>query len=100
VDVSFYEGTINWAQVKAGGYTFAFAKATKGTTITDSYFVSNQINGNAAGMVMGAYHFGRPENNSATAEANYFLSVAGPYIKACHLPPALDVEDPPRAPVF
>jgi GH25 family lysozyme M1 (1,4-beta-N-acetylmuramidase) len=98
VDVSSYEGTINWAQVKAGGYTFAFAKATEGIALTDSYYVGNQVNGNAAGMVMGSYHFARPENNSATAEANYFLSVAGPYIKACHLPPVLDVEDPPGGP--
>jgi len=98
VDVSSYEGSINWAKVKAAGYTFAFAKATEGITITDSYFVGNQVNGTAAGMAMGAYHFGRPENNSATAEANYFLSVAGPYIKACHLPPVLDLEDPPSGP--
>ncbi len=98
VDVSSYEGAINWSSVKSAGYTFAFAKATEGITITDSYFVSNQTNGTAAGMVMGAYHFGHPENNSATAEANYFLSVAGPYIKACHLPPVLDLEDPPTGP--
>jgi GH25 family lysozyme M1 (1,4-beta-N-acetylmuramidase) len=98
VDVSSYEGSINWATVKAAGYTFAFAKATEGVTITDAYYVSNQTNGTAAGMAMGSYHFGRPENNTATAEANYFLSVAGPYIKACHLPAVLDVEDPPSGP--
>jgi GH25 family lysozyme M1 (1,4-beta-N-acetylmuramidase) len=100
VDVSSYEGSINWLKVKAAGYTFAFAKATEGTTVTDSYFVGNQVNGTAAGMAMGAYHFARPENNSALAEANYFLSVAGPYIKACHLPPVLDVEDPNGSPAL
>jgi GH25 family lysozyme M1 (1,4-beta-N-acetylmuramidase) len=100
IDVSSYEGTVNWASVKAGGYTFAFAKATEGVGLTDSYFVSNETNGTAAGMVMGAYHFAHPENNTATAEANYFLSVAGPYIKACHLPPVLDLEDPPSGPAL
>jgi len=98
IDVSSYEGTINWTSVKGGGYTFAFAKATEGVGLTDSYFVSNQVNGTAAGVVMGAYHFGHPENNTAVAEANYFLSVAGPYIKACNLPPVLDLEDPPSGP--
>jgi len=98
VDVSSYEGAINWNNVKAAGYKFAFAKATEGVTITDSYFVQNEVNGTAAGLPIGAYHFGRPENNTATAEANYFLSVAGPYIKACHLPPVLDLEDPPSGP--
>ncbi len=98
VDVSSYEGTINWSQVKAGGYTFAFAKATEGVGLTDSYFVGNETNGTSAGVVMGAYHFAHPESNTATAEANYFLSVAGPYIKTCYLPPVLDLEDPPSGP--
>jgi len=98
VDVSSYEGTINWTQVKGGGYTFAFAKATEGVGLTDSYFVGNETNGTAAGVVMGAYHFAHPENNTATSEANYFLSVAGPYIKTCYLPPVLDLEDPPSGP--
>lgn len=98
VDVSSYEGTINWVSVKSAGYTFAFAKATEGIGLTDSYFTSNEVNGTAAGMIMGAYHFAHPENNTATAEANYFLSVAGPYIKACHLPPVLDLEDPSTGP--
>src|SRR5246127_306961 len=41
IDVSSYQGTINWTQVKAAGYTFAWAKATEGTTITDSKYSSN-----------------------------------------------------------
>lgn len=98
IDVSSYEGTVNWTQVKAGGYTFAFAKASEGVGLTDSYFVGNEINGTAAGVYIGAYHFAHPENNTAVAEANYFLSVARPYIKTCYLPPVLDLEDPPSGP--
>ncbi len=98
VDVSSYEGNINWANVKNAGYKFGFAKATEGVSITDSYFINNQVNGAAAGLPMGAYHFARPENNSATAEANYFLSVASAYIHSCNLPPVLDVENPPTGP--
>ncbi|MGP8214220.1 MAG: GH25 family lysozyme [Bacteroidia bacterium] len=98
IDVSSYQGTINWSQVKGAGYTFAFAKATEGITITDAYFVGNEVNGTAAGVVMGAYHFAHPENNSAVSEADYFLSVARPYIKACNLPPVLDLEDPSGGP--
>jgi len=100
VDVSSYEGTVNWSNVKTAGYTFAFAKATEGVTITDSYFVGNQVNGISAGIVMGSYHFAHPENNSAVSEANYFLSVARPYIKKCNLPPVLDLEDPPSGPAL
>jgi len=96
IDVSSYQTTINWTQVKnPGDKIFAIAKATEGLTITDAYFVTNETNGAAAGVVMGAYHFAHPETNSATSEANYFLSVASPYIGAGHIPPALDLEDPP-----
>ncbi|MEO8761632.1 MAG: GH25 family lysozyme [Bacteroidia bacterium] len=98
VDVSSYEGSINWTSVKAAGYKFAFAKATEGLSVTDAYFVTNQVNGVAAGMPMGAYHFAHPVDNTAIAEANHFLSVAGAYIKACELPPVLDLEDPPSGP--
>ncbi|MEO6884089.1 MAG: GH25 family lysozyme, partial [Bacteroidia bacterium] len=100
IDVSSYQGTVNWTQVKSAGITFAYAKASEGVSITDAYFTSNQINGTSAGVVMGAYHFARPEDNTAIAEANHFVSVAGPYIKSCYLPPVLDLEDPPSGPAL
>ncbi len=100
IDVSSYQGTINWTQVKGAGYTFAWAKSSEGTTITDSQYLNNVTNGEAAGMKMGAYHFSHAESNTATAEANYFLSVAGSHIKACEVPPVLDLEDPPSGPAL
>jgi GH25 family lysozyme M1 (1,4-beta-N-acetylmuramidase) len=96
IDVSSYQGSINWTQVKASGKTFAWAKATEGLTVTDSYYHSNALNGVAAGVYMGAYHFAHPDVNStnsgAIAEANHFLSVAGSDIISCELPPVLDYE--------
>jgi len=96
VDVYSGNSTINWAQVKAAGYTFAWAKATEGVGYTDSEYLNYAVNGVAAGMKMGAYHFARPDLNptdsGAIAEANYFLSIAHPYITTCQLPPALDLE--------
>jgi GH25 family lysozyme M1 (1,4-beta-N-acetylmuramidase) len=98
LDVSSYQGTINWNQVKAAGFPFAFAKSTEGVGFADSRFVSYMTGGLAAGMYMGAYHFSHPVNNTAVAEANYFLSIAGPYITSCELPPVLDLEDSPTGP--
>ncbi|HXC04657.1 MAG TPA: glycoside hydrolase family 25 protein, partial [Bacteroidia bacterium] len=96
IDVSTYQGTINWTSVKTAGITFAWAKATEGLTVTDNQYAANAVNGPAAGIYMGAYHFAHPDVNStnagAVSEANYFLSVAGPYIMTCELPPALDLE--------
>lgn len=96
IDVSNYQGTINWAQVKAAGYTFAWAKATEGFTVVDAQYSNNATNGVSAGVYMGAYHFAHPDTHTATAdavtEANHFLSVAQPYIISCELPPVLDYE--------
>jgi len=96
IDVSSYQGTINWTQVKAAGITYAWAKATEGTTITDSEYSNNATNGVAAGVYMGAYHFAHPDDNGTTAgaiaEANHFLSVAQSHIVSCELPPVLDYE--------
>ena len=106
VDVSHYDsdnpyGAENWTQVKTtAGKTFAWNKATQGVTYTDPSFVTNMVNGHAAGVVMGAYHFADCETNTAVAEANYFVSVAGPYIGPGYLPPVLDLEDPTTGPAL
>jgi GH25 family lysozyme M1 (1,4-beta-N-acetylmuramidase) len=82
VDVSVYQGSgINWTSVKNSGISFAWAKATESTTITDPDFTLNENNGKAAGVYMGAYHFAHPNLNTPGAEASYFWSKAGGYIK-------------------
>ncbi len=104
VDVAHFDsdspyGPITWATVKTtGAKTFAWCKSTEGTTFTDPAYITNMTNGTAGGVVMGAYHFGHPETNTPAAEVSFFLSVAGPYIKACYLPPVLDLEDPSGGP--
>ncbi len=94
IDVSHHQGTINWTNVYNDGKVFAFVKATEGFTYDDPEFISNMNNGTAAQVVMGAYHFARPDNNSAVNEANHFVGVAGSYIGQGFLPPVLDLEDP------
>ncbi len=94
IDVSAVQQVIDWNQVSSSGKTFAFVKSTKGVCYTDSKFFTNMSNGSSAGLKMGAYHFALPEDNSASSEANYFLSVAGSYIGNGYLPPVLDIEDP------
>jgi len=94
IDVSHYDGTINWPSVKGSGVRFAWCKGTDGINYTDPTFTTNMTNGNSAGVVMGAFHFARPLDNAAIPEAQYFLSKAGSYIGACHMPPVLDLEDP------
>jgi GH25 family lysozyme M1 (1,4-beta-N-acetylmuramidase) len=50
-------------------------------------------NGKNAGMLLSPYHFARPDlGDSAIAEAQYFVGVAGSYITSGYLRPALDLE--------
>ncbi len=95
VDVSDIQGSgINWSSVKAAGYSFSWAKATEGTGYIASSFVPNENNGKAAGVLMGAYDFARPDLVGPTAEAAYFWSRANPYVKADGktLMPMIDME--------
>ena len=60
VDVSHYQGLINWTQVAAKAYRFTFAKATEGSTLVDATYPVNRAGAEGMGMRFGAYHFGRP----------------------------------------
>ncbi len=90
IDVSHYQGVINWTGVKAAGIIFAYAKATEGVTYTDPQFSNNWAGMKAAGVFRGAYLFFH-SNDDPTTEANYYLSVVGT-IQLGDLPPLLDVE--------
>jgi lysozyme len=77
IDVSSYQGSINWSSVHGDGVVFAFAKATEGNYYHDAYFNGNMVNGKAANVQMGAYDFARPDQISANTEADYFWAFAG-----------------------
>jgi lysozyme len=68
---------IDWAAVKAGGASFAFAKATESTDFNDPQFEANWSGMKAAGLVRGAYHFFDPAADPA-AQASFFLNAVGP----------------------
>ncbi|HEC76887.1 MAG TPA: PKD domain-containing protein, partial [Thermoplasmatales archaeon] len=96
IDVSHYQGDIDWSEVYNAGYRFAFIKATEGDdrppVLIDDYFEKNMEEGHAAGVLVGAYHFAHPESNDPVREAQFFISVAGKYLKEGYLRPALDIE--------
>jgi GH25 family lysozyme M1 (1,4-beta-N-acetylmuramidase) len=94
IDVSRWQGTINWTSVKGAGISFAWAQATRGLTSPNGNFVANMNNGKSAGVYMGAYHFAFPADSTPEVQADYFWNLAGPYIKADGktLMPMLDME--------
>ena len=73
VDVSHYDGSIDWTQVATAGISFGYAKATEGTTFIDPSFQTNFAAMKAAGVKRGAYLFFRPRADP-TAQVNFFLS--------------------------
>lgn len=93
IDVSHHQGDIDWDLVSSDGKVYAYVKATEGKDFIDSKFEVNMTNGVNAGVIMGAYHFARPDNNTAIEDATHFLSIARDYIGPGFLPPTLDVED-------
>ncbi len=97
MDVSHWNGQIDWLQVAGGGDTFVFAEATDGTTVTDATYPLNRSGAGSVGMHVGAYHFARPSGSSdaavsasAIAQADAFVAFAQP--QAGDLLPALDLE--------
>jgi lysozyme len=94
VDVSKYQGEIDWQAVKSAGVSFAFIKATEGGDALDSKFYRNWTGAKAAGIPRGAYHFVywcRPPHE----ETAFFKSVVPNEPDA--LPPVLDVEATPTS---
>lgn len=89
IDVSHWQGTIDWNAVAANGVEFAFIKATEGGDYVDPRFAANWDGARQAGVVRGAYHFFRPQTD-AVAQAAHFLATV--HLSPGDLPPVLDVE--------
>lgn len=97
LDVSHYQPKINWSQVKAGGYEFAFLKATEGLTRRDPLYLQHKAGAKIAGLMVGAYHFFRP-NIDPIAQAAHFARTIGPQHSPQDLPPVIDFEVSDGAP--
>ena len=96
IDVSHLQGVVDWTSVVAGGDVFAFAKATEGITFNDPYFHDNWQGMKQAGLLRGAYHYYRA-NDDPAAQANTFLTALGnangsATLAPGDLPAALDLE--------
>ena len=92
IDVSSYQGTIDFNRVKASGIDVVYIKAGEGGQITDPYFKQNYLKAARAGLIFGAYYYVTAKNTSeAKAQANDFFNL----IRATsfNARPAMDFED-------
>ena len=99
IDVSRFQGAINWTAVRSSGISFAFAKATEGIDFVDVRFTQNMAGATAAGVYIGPYHFARPDSyntdpSDAASEANDFVDAILPYYQGSPytLRPVIDLE--------
>lgn len=98
IDVSKWQGNIDWAKVKAAGIQFAMLRGGFGKTASqiDSKFEQNYRNAKAVGMPVGVYHYSYAKTvEDAKKEAQFCLS----YIKGktFEYPIAFDIEDNSQA---
>lgn len=57
IDVSDWQGYIDYSQVRASGIEVVYIKSSQGSNIKDPYFDINYENAKANGLKVGFYHF-------------------------------------------
>jgi lysozyme len=110
IDVSRFQGTIDWTSVAASGIRFAFVQASRGSgadcTVKpqqcgpDPNFAANRLAAEAVGIRVGPYHRGFAAGSTdadaradALVEADLFIAQVG-QLNHGELLPVLDVESP------
>ena len=106
IDVSQFQGTPNWAQVRSARISGApvslvYVRSTYGPSVEDTAFAANWTGTAEAGLVHGAYHFALPSGNrpsalsaSAQRQAAFFLESVNREggITGADAPAVLDLE--------
>lgn len=91
IDVSAYQGYIDYERVRNAGIEVVYIKSSEGTTLEDPYFRTNYNNAKANGLKVGFYHFIRARNEEeARREAEFFARVISGTNPDCRL--AMDFE--------
>lgn len=90
IDASHHQGAIDWEAVADDGISFAYLKASEGTTFTDPMYAANARAAHDLGIEVSGYHYFSLCTPGA-AQADHFVSVLGATPRGW-LPPAVDVE--------
>ena len=89
VDVSNYQGDIDWQKLEEQGVRFAFVKATEGSGHTDESIRRNMERAAETGIKISAYHFFSFDSAGETQAENFIAAVDRDEIT---LPPVVDIE--------
>jgi lysozyme len=91
IDVSRFQGTIDWQKVADSGVKFAFIQISRSLTDVDAKFDYNWRRAKEVGILRGAYQRFHP-GQDVIGQADLFLAKLGAP-EPGDLPPMLDVED-------
>lgn len=89
IDVSHYQGDIDWNKIEEQGIDFAFIKVTEGSSHVDQCFEENWKRAGQTSLMTGAYHFFSFDSEGKT-QAEHFIGTAGDL--QGKLAPVIDVE--------
>ena len=90
LDVSYFQGKVNWSQIEKDGIHFTYAKATQGQGYTDPMFQTNLKGMRASKLYAGAYHFYMSGDDPVKQAENFLKSL--PELKIGDMVPMLDLE--------
>jgi lysozyme len=90
MDISHYNGAIDWDKVSKDGLSFVYIKATEGETLADDDFTANWQGASSAGLLKGAYHFYDFCDAGAPQADNFIKTVP---VEAGALPATIDLEE-------
>ncbi len=93
IDVSSWQGSVDWAAQARAGKRFAYVKATEGIRYKNPYFARQYTGAYQAGLIRGAYHFATPNSSGGTRQARIFAGSGGGWsADGRTLPGVLDIE--------
>lgn len=88
IDISAYQGDVDWEVLAAQDIDFAYIKATEGSSAVDSRFEANWAGARKTDLLIGAYHFVSFESSGEAQAAHVIETVPA----GGTLPIALDLE--------
>ena len=90
IDISNWQGSVNFSEVKNSGVQIVYIEATEGNFYTDPYLQEFYDGASDNGLLIGFYHFFSP-SVSVSEQARYFTNAISGMTSECRL--VLDLEE-------
>lgn len=89
IDVSHYQGKINWEKVSSQNIKFVFIKSTQGSYFKDKTYNSNSKGALQNDLLVGAYHYYIVKDDPVLQFKNFVKNTPK---ESFNLPPVIDIE--------